>query len=271
MDAIIQKLKNLIPEGFDMDRFTYFAVAVLIVTLLVSLLGRLFFGKKATLTHAVSCAIAILGIYIINIVVISTNSELSFLLSPLPFVSISGDYLHLFNILNSDINSICTEVLNLVILAFLMNILESILPKGKKLLSWYAFRFLSVVLAICLHYVVNLLLAVVVPEGLAQIAPTVLIIVLLAALALGALKIFIGGVLTVIDPLLGILYTFFFTNIIGRQLNRAVITTGILTGIVCLVNYLGITSVFIAVGALIAYIPFLLIMLVLWYIVGHLM
>lgn len=271
MDAIINDLKALIPDDFDMDRFTQFAVSVLVVTLLVSLLGRLFFGKKATLTHAVSSAIAILGIYIVNIVIISTNSKLNFLLSPLPFISISGEYLHIFNVLNADLNAICTEVVNMVILAFLMNLLESLLPKGKKLLTWYAFRFLSVILAICLHYVANLLLGVLVPDGFAEIAPTVLIAVLIAALALGVLKIFVGGVLTVIDPLLGILYTFFFTNLVGRQLNRAVITAGILTGIVCLLNYLGIASVFIATGALIAYIPFLLIMLVLWYIVGHLM
>ena len=271
MDSIINNIKGLLPEGFDAEGFTTFAIAVLIITLLISLLGRFVFGKKATLTHAVSTVIAILCIYVVNIVILGYIPKLAFLLSPLPFVTISGDYLHFFNIMNAPFHAICTEVLNMVILAFLMSLLETILPKGKKLLSWYLLRFLSVILAIVAHYLVNMLLAVIVPAGIAQYAPMVLVIVLVAALALGALKLLVGGVLLVVNPILGFLYTFFFTNTIGRQLNRAVLATGILTGLVFLLNYLGIGSVLIAAGALLAYLPFLLIMLVLWYVVGHLM
>ena len=47
--------------------------------------------------------------------------------------------------------------------------------------------------------------------------------------------------------------------------------TALLTGLVVLLNVLGITSVCIAAAALSAYIPLLLILFVVWYIVGHIL
>jgi hypothetical protein len=40
---------------------------------------------------------------------------------------------------------------------------------------------------------------------------------------------------------------------------------------VCLLNYLEIGAVYIASAALAAYLPLLIIVLVLWYVVGHLL
>jgi hypothetical protein len=114
-------------------------------------------------------------------------------------------------------------------------------------------------------------LGVIVPTGLAEFAPTILVIVLMAALALGALKLLVGGALAFINPLLAVLYTFFFSNIVGKQLSKAILTTLLLTALVCLLNYLEIGAVYIASAALAAYLPLLIIVLVLWYVVGHLL
>lgn len=271
MEKIYDLIKSITPDNFNVTQYLQFMLVMVVGVLLVSVLGRFIFGKRSTLNHAVSSAIAILCIYVVNVVVYSTGAKLEIILSPLPFVSIQGDYLILFNILNASFNDVCIHILNMVILAFLMNLLDSWLPKGEKLISWYFFRFLSVVLAICLQYVVNLLLAVVVPAGFAEIAPTILLILLIAALALGALKLLVGGVLTVLDPILGVLYTFFFANIVGKQLSKAILTTLLLTALVCLLNYLEIGAVYIATAALAAYLPLLIIVLVLWYVVGHLL
>lgn len=271
MDTIYDFLDSITPEGFQSAQFVQFLAVAVLGVLALAVVARLVFGSRSNMNHAVSSAIAILWVYIVNVVICSTGAELTFLLSPLPFVSISGDYLTIFPILSAEFNDICTHVLNLVILAFLMNLLDSWLPKGKKLLSWYFFRLLTVVLAICLQYVVNLLLAAFVPEGLAAVAPTVLMIVLVATLALGALKLLVGGALAFINPFLGIFYTFFFSTMVGKQLSKAILTTAILTGLVCLLNYLGITAVCIASAALAAYIPLVIVMLILWYVVGHLL
>ena len=88
-------------------------------------------------------------------------------------------------------------------------------------------------------------------------------------MAVGALKILVGALISTVNPVIGALYTFFFASIIGKQISKAVLTTALLAGIVWLLHYLGITAVFIASAALTAYIPLLIILLVLWYLVGH--
>ena len=271
MEKIFELIQSITPADFNAPKFLQFLAVVVAGILLVGVLARVIFGKRSTLNHAVSAAIAILCIYIVNVVVYSTGAKLEVILSPLPFVSIQGDYLMVFNVLTAEFNEICVHVLDLVILAFLMNLLDSWLPKGEKVISWYFFRFLSVVLAICLQYIVNLLLGIIVPAGFAQYAPTILVIILIASLLLGALKLIVGGILSFLDPVLGILYTFFFSNVVGKQLSKAILTTALLTALVCLLNYLQISAVYIATAALAAYLPLLIIILVLWYIVGHLL
>lgn len=271
MEAIYNFIESVTPENFNAPQFIQFLLIFVVGALALGLIARMIFGKRSTLNNAVSSAIAILCIYVVNVVIYSTGAKLEVFLSPLPFVSISGDYLVLFPILTSSFHAICTHVLDMIILAFLMNLLNSWLPTGQKVLSWYFFRFLSVVLAICLQYVVNLLLSIIVPEGLAAIAPTVLLVILIASLLLGALKLLVGGALAFINPLLALLYTFFFSNIVGKQLSKAILTTVLLTGLVALMDYLGITVVYIASAALAAYLPLLIVVLLLWYVIGHLL
>lgn len=271
MEKIYDLIQSITPASINVPKYLQFMAVIVVGVLLVSILARLIFGSRSTLHHAVSSAIAILCIYVVNVVVYSTGAKLEIILSPLPFVSIQGDYLMLFNILTAEFNDICVHVLDMIILAFLMNLLDSWLPKGEKLISWYFFRFLSVVMAICLQYIVNLLLGVIVPAGFAQYAPAILLIILIAALLLGALKLLVSGLLVFLDPILAFLYTFFFSNIVGKQLSKAILTTALLTALVCLLNYLQIGAVYIATAALAAYLPLLIIVLVLWYIVGHLL
>ncbi len=271
MEKIFSFIRSITPEGFNAAHYVQFAGILVVGVLVIALIGRLLFGKRSALNHAVSAAIAILCIYVVNVVVYSTGIQLKQLLSPLPYVTIEGDYLRIVNLLSMDFTQLCPVLLDMVILAFLVNLLDSWLPQGKKLIGWFLFRILSVVLAICLQYIVALVLGFLVPDGLAQIAPTVLLIILVAALLLGALKLLVGGALGFINPLLGVLYTFFFANVVGKQLSRAILTTGILTGLVCLMNYLSITSVYIASAALAAYLPLLVVVLVLWYVVAKLL
>lgn len=270
MEAIYSFIESITPDHFDAPQYVKFLLILVVGVLVLGIIARLF-GKRSLLSHAISSAIAILCIYVVNIVIYSTGVKLDAILSPLPFVNISGDYLAVFPILTSDLYSICSQVLNMVFLAFLMNLLDSWLPKGKKVLSWYFFRFLSVVLAICLQYVINLLLGAIIPTTLAEHAPMVLLVILAAALLLGSLKLLVGGALAFLNPILAIFYTFFFSNLVGKQLRKAILTTLILTALVCLLDYLGVVSIYIASAALAAYLPLLIIILLLWYVVGHLL
>ena len=97
----------------------------------------------------------------------------------------------------------------------------------------------------------------------------ILLGVLGVMLALGVLNLLLGLVLTVANPILGGIYAFFFSNLVGRQLTRAVGTTAVLTGLVYLMEHFGITALSITQSALISCAPLLLVVLILWYLIGH--
>ena len=271
MNAIYEFIDSITPDTFNITNYLRFVAILAVGMLVVSFIGRIFFGKKSTLNRSVSCAISILCIYVVNVIVYSTGTKLEAILSPLPFVQISGEYLTIFNLLQSDFSGICAQVLDMLILAFLVGLLDSWLPQGKKLLAWFGFRILSVILAICLHYFLRLLLVAVMPANVIVVAPTVLIIVIVAALLLGSLKLLVGGALAFISPVLAFLYTFFFSNLVGKQLSKAIFTTAILTGLVCLLNYFGVAVIYIGSAVLVAYLPLLLLVLILWYVIAHLL
>ena len=91
--------------------------------------------------------------------------------------------------------------------------------------------------------------------------------VLIIMLLTGALKFIVGIFLTTINPVIAALYTFFFASLVGRQITKAVLTTAILSGIVMLLRYVGIIAISVISSALIAYIPLMLLLILLWYIV----
>lgn len=239
--------------------------------LLISSLFRFIFGKKAQLNHAVSSAVEILCLYIINIVIYSFGLHWELFLSPLPFMSIEGDHLHVMQILSADFHLVCEQVLKVVIIAFLVNILDDIMPKGKSLVSWYFFRLLTVVLAVGANYLADMLISAFLPETVFAMAETVLLWLLVALILLGSLKLLTGIALSFLDPIVGALYTFFFSNFVGRQLAKALVSTALITALVALLDYLELSTVFIAASALTAYIPLLAIVLVLWYVIGHIL
>ena len=107
MDKCIRFLEGLVPAGFDAAGFLKALLLLLIGSLILSFLGRLIFGKKSTLNQSVSSAIGILFIYAITIAVHSFGLNLKFILSPLPFISLSGEYLHVLRFSEMDYIAIC--------------------------------------------------------------------------------------------------------------------------------------------------------------------
>lgn len=269
MDAIVNLLESVFPEGFQIEAFLKMALFLTVGVIVIGILGRLCLGKGSVLTRSVSSAISIFFIYVITIVIYSFGVKLDFLLAPLPFVNIHDEYLTLQIFDKSAYLEICSQLLSMIILAFLANLADGWLPQGKNLFAWFFFRCLSVMIAMVLHLLANAILNALLPEGLLLWAPVVLLGLLLLMMMVGVFKIIIGALISTVNPVIGALYTFFFASIIGKQISKAVLTTAILAGIVWLLHYLGISAIYIASAALSAYIPLLLILLVLWYLVGH--
>lgn len=242
-------------------------LTLLVGTFLLSSIGRFAFGKRSVLNNAVSSAIGILFIYGATILLKGAGAQFETLIAPLPFVTISGNTMMIFRFANAHYTSICTEVLNMIILSFLVNLADGWLPKGKNIFSWLFFRCMTVVLAFFLHLVVVGLFSTYLPQGIVAYAPTILLALLVLLLLTGALKIVVGAVLATVNPIIGGLYTFFFATVIGKQITKAMLTTLILSGLVYLLNHLGCTIIAITSAALVAYIPFVALLVVLWYIV----
>lgn len=272
METILQAIQSLFPENFPIETMLQGALIILGGFMVVGALARLIFGKRSVLNQSISSVIGILFIYAITVVIYSYGvSDLKFLISPLPFITISDEYLNIFNILEADYTVVSNELLNAVILAFLVNLANSWLPKGKKFITWLLSRCASVAFAMILHAVVNFVLNAYLPEGLLTYAPSILLGILVAMLAVGALKFVVGAILTTVNPIIAFLYTFFFANIIGKMLSKAMLTALLMAGLVYGLNQFGIVAVFIGVSALPAYIPLLIVLLGLWYLIGHIL
>lgn len=247
------------------------AIALLVGALLVlAILGRFIFGKRSALILAVSSAIGILFVYVITILLGSAGEQLQKFIAPLPFVTIQNDTMYLFSF-QAEYTEVCTQILNMIILSFLMNLADGWLPTGKRVLGWIFFRCLGVVIALILHLVVTGLLTSVLPEGLVIYAPTILLGILILMLLTGALKFLVGLVLTTVNPLIAALYTFFFANVVGKQITKAILTTAILAGLVLVLQKMGIFAISIASAAFAAYIPLIILLVVLWYLIGKLL
>ena len=91
---------------------------------------------------------------------------------------------------------------------------------------------------------------------------------LVVLLLVGALKIVVGAILATVNPLIAAFYTFFFATVVGKALSKAMLTTLLLSLLVYGLNYIGCTVISIASAALIAYIPFLIVLLIIWYVVS---
>lgn len=256
-------------SGLNMDVFLKAALLLSAGTILLGTVGRIAFGKRSTLNKAVCSAIGILFVYALTVVLHSAGAEFQTFVAPLPFVNIDSDHMTLFSFQGADYTVICSQVLSMIILAFLANLIESAMPRGKNLFTWLFFRCLTVVLAMGAHLIVTWFFTNYLPEGLVTYAPTILLGLLILLLLVGALKIVVGAVLSTVNPLIGAFYTFFFATLVGKSLTKAIITTAILSALLVALNYIGCTAISIASAALIAYIPLLVVLLLVWYLVSH--
>lgn len=264
MDKIITYFNSL---GIDFDTFWKAGLIFLVGTLLLSAVGRFAFGKRSTLNHAVSSAVGILFIYALSVVLGSAGDPFRNLIAPLPFVTTTESQMILFSFENAHYTAICSEVLSLIILAFLVNLADGWLPRGKNIFTWLFFRCLTIAIGYALHLVAVYLFAAFLPEAIVTYAPVILLAILLLLILTGALKIIVGALLATVNPIIGGLYTFFFANIIGKQITKAVLTSTLLVALVFGLQHIGFGSISIVTTALTAYIPVLVILAVIWYVV----
>ena len=267
MESIIVYFSDL---GIDFGSLLKFGSILLLGTVLLGSIIKFIFKKQTLLGHSLSSSIAIIFIYVLMVLVMTVVTDLRFLVTPLPFATISQDHIRFFSFQDAAYTTIAGELLGMIILAFLVNLADTWLPKGKNILSWIFWRILTVAVGFMLHYGVTWLFHQYLPQGIVMYAPVILLGILLLMLLTGALRFVLGLALATVNPLIAALYTFFFASLIGKQITKSVLTTTFLSGVIFLLEDLGITTLSLMPGALIAYIPFVLLLIPVWYLVSKL-
>ena len=246
----------------------FFAAA----SLVLGVISRVVLGKRSSLNHCLSSVMAALFVYTITVIIYTFKPwNLDILLSPLPFASFSDHYLIIHPITDLQFTALCTELVSLLILTFLINLVDSVLPAGEGILGWLLLRLISVLFCFALHLTVDWAFRTYLPHVLVNYAPTILLFSLLAMLLSGIVSLILGLVIAVTNPFLGAMYSFFFSSLVGKQISKAVFTSGIVCGILYLMDHFGLVVILITPAALLTYIPLALVLLVLWFLTGHIL
>ena len=253
----------------DMAQFLlYFAAA----SLVLGVISRVVLGKYSSLNHALSSVMAVLFIYTITVTLYTFKPwNLDLLLSPMPFATFSGLYQILHPIADLAFTALCTELLSLIILTFLINLVDTLMPAGEGVFSWLLLRLMTILGCFGLHLLVSWAFRTYLPDVLVTYAPAILLGILATMLFSGIISLVFGLIIAITNPFLGAMYSFFFSTLVGKQLSKALFTTGIVCGILYLMEHFGLVVILVSPAALLTYIPLALALLVLWFLIGHLL
>lgn len=266
VESFLSESGSYLPSELGISSFVQMAILLIAGTVVLGVVFRVFFGKRCNANKAISVSAGILFLYAVTIAVYALNPlDLSKYLSPLPFALFHREILILVPFCGTEFPLIAAQILSLVILCFIVHFLDFILPTGKSFFTWLLFRCLSIGLAIFLNLAVNLAINTFLPQGLATYAPIVLLVVLGAALLIGLFNPLLCILFTIANPVVGLLYTFFFSTTIGKQLTKAVISTVILCLLFFAMEIMGYTVIDITASAVLGYLPFCGILLLIWY------
>lgn len=268
----VSSLRHSIPAEIDLALTAKFLLFFVAASLILGVMGRVCLGKRSSLNRSLSSAIGILAIYALSVILYTYKPwSLDTLVSPLPFVRFAGEYLIVIPFQGTAFTTLCSEILSLIILSFLVNLLDTFMPQGGSALGWYFLRFATVVLGLLLQLMANYAFQTYLPGVLVTYAPAILLVLLGVMLLMGLMNLVLSVVLTAVNPIFGAMYAFFFGNAVGKQLSKAIFTAGIICCVFFLLGYFGYTVISITAASLMTYIPLALVLLILWFLIGHLL
>lgn len=272
LSGLVDNIYSFSPTDLNLEAMAKFLLFFCAGSLILSIISRAVLGKRSSLNHSLSSVMAILFVYALTAVVYSLNPQSENTShSPLPFVTFFNDYMVILPIIGIRLTVLCRELLSLIILSFLVNLLDTFIPKGKSIPGWFVLRLLMVILALTLHILCQWACRTYLPSAMMTYAPAILLSLLIIMLTLGFLNAVLGLVLTISNPIIGVFYSFFFSNIVGKQFTKAVFTSAILCAVLYFIGEFGYSFINISTTSLMAYIPMALSCLGLWLLIGRLL
>lgn len=270
--AVIHHASSYLPTELSFMTVAQFMLYFAAASLILCIMSRVVLGKRSSLSHSLSAVMGILFVYVVTITLYTFKPwNLDILLSPLPFVTFSDHYLIIHPITDLQFSALCEQLLSLIILSFLINLIDSFMPQGDNVISWLLLRVITILVCFALHLLVSWAFHTYLPGVLVDYAPVILLGVLAVMLLSGVVTLILGLVISITNPFLGAMYSFFFSNVVGKQLSKAIFTTGVLCVILYLMDTFGLIVIIISPAALLTYIPLAIAMVVLWYLIGYLL
>lgn len=270
--AVMHHASSYLPTELSFMTVAQFMLYFAAASLILGVMSRIVLGKRSSLNHSLSSVMGILFVYVMTITLYTFKPwNLDILLSPLPFATFSDHYLIIHPITDLQFTALCEELLSLIILAFLVNLIDNFMPQGENIVSWLILRIITILLCFALQLVASWAFHKYLPIALIDYAPMILLIILAFMILSGVITLILGLVISITNPFLGAMYSFFFSNIIGKQLSKALFTTGVICVILYLMDVFGLIVIIISPAALLTYIPLAIAMVGLWYLIGYLL
>ena len=149
--------------------------------------------------------------------------------------------------------------------------MDTLIPEGEGIFGWLLLRLITVLGCFALHLVVSWAFRTYLPEAMVVYAPMILLVTLVIMLLSGVVSLLLGLVIAITSPFLGAMYSFFFSNLVGKQISKAMFTSGVICGILWLMEHFDMIVILITPAALLTYIPLALVLFLLWFLIGHLL
>ena len=268
IQSILETTNALIPA--TLEKSIVLSALLIVFVLGLGLVFRLFFGRNCAVNRGISGFLEVLFIYAATVTVYTLKPwNLSQYLAPLPFAIFRGDILIVSYSACSTIPLLCSQLLSLIILCFIVHLLNFVLPRGRSFVPWLLMRAVCVVLAVGVDLAANWALNAFLPAVIAESAPVALITVLAVTLLVSLFNPLLCILFTAANPIVGLLYTFFFSNTIGKNLTRAVLSAGMVFALFYGMDYFECIVIDITPGALLRDSPFALALLGVWYVFDY--
>lgn len=272
METILNFLNNV--KAFLHSSSVTLILQYVLIFFFIALLARFFFGRDSGLKNAIFCALSVMMLYVFAALAYRfIPVDLSRYLNRLPLGHFSGSstnaLLTLTSLPFSNLNQLCSLLLRIFILSVIMNLMNMWAPNKQKLLAWVAVHILYLAAAVLLNYFICGLISRYLPFLFQGYVPMIVLLLLFLSFGLGSLKLLLTVALTVVNPLFGILYGFFFRNPCGKSISRAIGSTIAISVVLFALNRIGYHTLAIGSGSLSAYIPLALSTFVLWIIAGR--
>ena len=267
-------LENILPSWLTISDQFVFAVVFFAVILLLCCLAKGLLGKNSNLRHALIASLGLLVMYSLCVIIHTFQIPgIRKYLIPLPYTTFTETQMILIPLSFGDFPDLCRQILSMLVLSYLVNQINACFPARGKALGWLFSRLCCTLVAIFLHYLVYSILGGVFGQILTELvldyAPMILVGLVLLLFALSFIKLILGLVFTAINPVLGGIFAFFFVHKIGKNINRAIGTTAVMTTMVLVLERIGYSSFPITPADLVRYIPFFLCTLLIWFMIGR--